>query len=152
MNVWEDRLLPITDYELLQEVSDEMGIPLKDVEKTYSIWIKYLKHISKETEQTTIAFPNLGQMYFSTERCKNITSKQEKDYRNKKLKHIYEFFEGLEFENFHERVPIVHRWGVNRPNFSKYGSPKFTINELVDKQNERFFKKPNKFIKDFENY
>lgn len=145
--MFDEFLLPITEKDILKEVSLELGIPIEDVEKTYSIWLKYLKHISKNTDQCMVDFPELGKMYFSTNRCKFITTKEDKNYRNLKTNVINEFFKGVEFENYHEAVPIVHRWGLNRPNYSKYGKVKFELDDLVNKQNSKFYEGNNKFIK-----
>lgn len=143
----EEDLLPITEQEILIEVSKELEIPLKDVEKTYSIWMKYLKHISKETNQSNIHFPQLGQMYYSTVRSNNITSPTAKKERDEKIKGINEFFTGTENINDHETIPIVHRWGLNRPDYRTYGDEKFNLNSIVSKQNEKFYEKDNEFLK-----
>lgn len=140
-------LLPITDSDIIKEVSKELNIDISDVTKTYDIWIKYLKFISKETDQAMIDFPELGKMYFSTERCKNITSKKDKEYRNLKMENIRNMFEGVEYKNNHEDIPIVHRWGVGRPNYFEYGTHNFTTEYICNKQNEKYYKENNKFLK-----
>lgn len=145
--MFDDYLLPITEKEILLEVSEELNIPIEDVEKTFKIWIKYLKYIAKDTDQPVVDFPHLGKMYFSKHRCKYITTKQEKEYRDKKLNNIYNFFEGLECKNDHEDVPIVHRWGLNRPNYFELDENKFTTSYLIEKQNKKFYEEGNKFLK-----
>lgn len=145
--MYEDDLLPITEYEILKEVSKELDIPMKDVEKTFSIWMSYLKMISKETDQSMVDFTELGKMYYSKGRAKNITAKIEKEERAKKFKHIDEFFEGIEFKNNHDDIPIVLRWGLNRPNHRLYEKANFTTEYLVERQNKKFYEGTNKFIK-----
>ena len=145
--MFDEFLIPITESDILKEVSEELNLPIEDVNKTYKIWLKYLKHISKNTDQCMIDFPELGKMYFSTERTKFTTSSEDKKYRNCKVNTISNFFCGVEFENYHHSKPIVHRWGLSRPDFSKYDKQKFTLNDLVNKQNKKFYEGSNKFIK-----
>ena len=57
------KLIPNTESDILKEISNELGIPLKDVKKTYNIWIEYIENIVKNTNQSVINFSGLGKMY-----------------------------------------------------------------------------------------
>lgn len=144
--MFDEFLLPTTEREILKEVSEELKIPLSKVEETFNIWLKYIKTISKETDQAMIDFPSLGKMYFSREKCKYTTSTSDKEYRDMKNVGIDKLFEGITYRNNHDDLPIVHRWGLSKPNYSKYGNPKFTTIDLVEKQNKKFYEN-NRFIK-----
>ena len=63
--LYPKKLNVVLDSEILEEISRELNIYIKDVKNTYKIWLDYLDYISNETSQCTVSFPKLGEMYIS---------------------------------------------------------------------------------------
>lgn len=144
------KLQPITESEILKEVSDELGINIKDVNKTYTIWLEFLNFIANETDQATIAFPHLGRMYVSTQKMRrNMHTEKLRKFKERKLKEI----EKLESKyNIHKHcVPIILKYGISKKNSIPYILKKtdtttfYTLNEIINNQTKIFFKEDIEF-------
>ena len=57
--LYPKKLNVVLDSEILEEISRELSIDIKDVKNTYKIWLDYLDYISNETSQCTVSFPKL---------------------------------------------------------------------------------------------
>lgn len=143
--VHKDKIIPSTERDILREISKELRIPQSDVDKTYNIWLDYLKHIVEETPQSTISFPNLGKMYVSYHRMSRIKNVKDRRIRKIKKEHIEKTVIDCKY-NVHKQTPPISIWyGVGRKNIpigkNKDGFyDNFTKEELIRLQNERFFK------------
>ena len=61
------KLQPVTEKEILKEVADELKLNIKDVQRTYDIWLDFVDYIANETDQAAISFTPLGKLYVSTQ-------------------------------------------------------------------------------------
>lgn len=139
--MFPDSLLPKTEKEILKEVSNELNIPYKDVLKTFNIWLDYIEYITKKTDECTIFFPNIGRAYVSKVRLQSA-DKNTKDLYKSRLEKIENIDNKI---NQHKVVPISLIYGVGRKNYN-IGKDKndkyqyYTLNELIRRQYELFFK------------
>ena len=141
----------ITEKELLNEVSRELNIDIKDINRTYSIWLKYLEYISYETDQASLTFPHLGKMYVSVHKVRRgMNSEKFKRIRERKLKSI-QSIENCKY-NIHEKsVPIILKYGISKKNSIPFILGKtektsfYTINDIVNNQTRIFFKEDLEF-------
>lgn len=145
------KLQIVRDHEVLEEVSRELKIDIKDVRKTYNIWLDFLNHIANETDQATVTIPNIGQMYICAAKLRrNYNSNKFKKFKERKLKEIQETAGNCE-HNVHEKtIPIILKYGLAKKNIIenikkgipfKEKKPKFyTKNEIIDNQNDIFFR------------
>ena len=108
------KLIPNTESDILKEISNELGIPLKDVKKTYNIWIEYIENIVKNTNQSVINFSGLGKMYLSYARLKG---NKDKEWGNKKIEKIENDIPKDKNNDHKTTVPISIVYGVGRKNY-----------------------------------
>jgi hypothetical protein len=144
------KLQPITEKEILKEVSKELGINQKDVDRTYQIWLEFLNHIANETDQSTIAFPHIGKMYVSVHKMRrNLVSEKLKKIKERKLKEIEKLRDKCEFIVHEKSVSIILKYGVAKRNFIDHvfneHKPFYTPRELINKQNTKFFDEDKDF-------
>lgn len=141
------KLIPHTENDILKEISDELKIPLKDVKKTFNIWVQYVEEIVKNTDQSVINFPGLGKMYLSYVRLRG--NKNEEWGRNK-IEKIENDIPNDKNNDHKTTVPISIVYGVGRKNF-KIGKNNngfyefFTKDELIRRQNVSFFEEDRDF-------
>ena len=111
------KLIPNTESDILKEISNELGIPLKDVKKTYNIWIEYIENIVKNTNQSVINFSGLGKMYLSYARLKG---NKDKEWGYKKIEKIENDIPKDKNNDHKTTVPISIVYGVGRKNYKKF--------------------------------
>lgn len=141
----------ITEKELLKEVSKELNLDIKDVNRTYDIWLEYLQHIASNTDQASINFPHLGKMYVSVHKMRRgMNSEKLKKIKENKLKTINSIENCI--YNVHEKsVPIILKYGISKKNSIPYilGETEktsfYTINDIVNNQTRIFFKEDFEF-------
>lgn len=132
-------------------MSKELKIDIKDVNRTYDIWLKYLEYISYETDQASITFPHIGKMYVSVHKMRRgMNSEKLKRIKENKLKSINSLEDCL--YNVHEKsVPIILKYGISKKNSIPYILGKsdkttfYTINDIVNNQTKIFFKEDIEF-------
>lgn len=143
-------LLPSTEKEILEEIAEELNIPIKKVNETFDIWLDYLQDINDNTEQCTINFPELGKMYINKPRLKHARGKEEREWAKMKWDKIErEVPEGI--KNHHKvTLPICVVYGTGRKNY-KLGRAYnqnysfFTKEECIRRQNIVFFREDRDF-------
>lgn len=142
------KLQPLTEKEILQEVSDELGINIKDVNRTFDIWLDFLDYIANETDQATINIPKLGAMYVSVAKMRRgLISEKRKKFKERKLKEIEKLRDNCEFLVHENTIPIILKYGVSKRNytdhmtkdFKEYKPEFYSPRELINKQNTKFF-------------
>ncbi len=145
------KLQIVQDQEVLEEVARELKIDIKDVKRTYNIWLDFLNYIANDTDQATIAIPHLGQMYISISKMRRgLNSEKLKNFKQRKLKEIEKHTENCQY-NVHEKsTPIILKYGLAKRNIIdnlKEGltfddrKPEFyKKDEIIDIQNNIFFK------------
>lgn len=141
------KLLPSTEKDILKEISEELGIPLRDITKTYGIWIKYLDDINDNTDQSTINFPGLGKMFLSYARLKGNV---EYDWEKRKKERIEKEIPEGKINHHKSTVPVNIIYGVGRRNHKLGRNIRgkfdfFTKEELIRRQNLNFFKEDFEF-------
>lgn len=141
------KLIPNTENDILKEISNELDIPLKDVKKTYNIWIEYIEDIVKNTNQSVINFSGLGKMYLSYNRLKGNKDKEWENIKKEKIENDIP----KDKNNDHKTtVPISIVYGVGRKNYKIGKNNKgfydfFTKDELIRRQNISFFEEDRDF-------
>ena len=140
----------VTKKDILEEVADELGLDIKDVNKTYDIWVKFLDYIANDTDQCTIYLPNLGRIYVNIHRLNRDNNKNTLERRLKKLRTIQKVKENSQYVVHSQTLPTPIRYGISKRNiFSKERKnghpPPYTMDELVDKQKDKFFKEDFKY-------
>ena len=136
------KLQPVTEDQLLLEVSDELKIDIKDVNRTFDIWLKFLNYIANDTDQATMYIPSLGTMYVSNWKMRR--DKGINDFRKRKRKEINKSKEQCQY-SVNDNIPIILKYGLSRRN--KYGENEkdsdrkefFTPRELINNQTNFFF-------------
>lgn len=142
----------VTQKELLEEIVKELKIDKKDVERTYQIWLEYLNHISNETDQCAITFPNLGKMYISVHKIRTgLHTERLKKFRERKMKEIDKLDQICKYNTHKLSVPIILKYGISKKNSIPYILGKtdktnfYTVNEIVNNQTSIFFKEDLEF-------
>lgn len=142
-------LLPSTEKEILEEIAEELDIPLKDVNKTFSIWLDYLEDINLHSDQCTVNFPNVGKMNINYVRLRHARNKKWAQMKKDRI--AREITEENKL-NFHKTiVPICVIYGTGRRNFRlgrssfKHNYSFFTKEECIRRQNIIFFKEDRDF-------
>lgn len=147
--------------EILQEVSEELGIPITKVKHTFCIWLDYLEHLVKETPQATILIPNMGNMYFSLEMYNKLYERGNEStetvrYVKEKIEETAKDAVNHRFSRHRHTVPIVINYGMKHINMmdGKDNNHYYTPHELADFQNEKFFKGDRDFAdkKQYKNF
>lgn len=140
-------LLPITEREILEECAKELNLPLKDVNKTFDIWLDYLQWINDETDECTKNFPTLGKMYLNFTKLRDNT-----DYlwEAKKRARVKREIPTAKKNHHQVTLPINLVYGVGRKNYKLGRKPDdkyafFTKEECIRRQNETFFKEDFKY-------
>ena len=141
------KLIPTSEKEILDEIAKELNIPLRDVTKTYGIWIKYLDDINDNTDQSTINFPGLGKMFISYARLKGNV---EYDWEKRKKERIEKDIPADKINHHKSIVPVNIIYGVGRKNHKLGRNIRgkfdfFTKEELIRRQNINFFKEDQQF-------
>ena len=145
------KLQPLTEKQILEEVANDLGIDIKDVNRTFDIWLDFLNHIANETDQATVTIPHLGQMYVSVHKMRRgfITEKL-KLIKERKLREIEKLRDSCENIVHEKSVPIILKYGVAKRN--KIGGrlqnkkPEFySPRELINNQNSKFFEEDRDF-------
>lgn len=148
------KLQPLTEKEILQEVSDELGIDIKDVNRTFDIWLDFLDYIANETDQATITIPKIGDMYVSVAKMRRgLISEKRKKFKERKLKEIDKLRENCEHLVHETSIPIILKYGVSKRNyidhmtkdFKEYKPEFYSTRELINKQNIKFFDEDKDF-------
>lgn len=150
------KLQTVREREVLDEVARELKIDIKDVNKTFNIWLDFLSHIANDTDQATITIPNIGQMYVCAAKIRRgMNSEKLKKFKERKLKTIAEVTENCTY-NVHEKtIPIILKYGLAKKNIIenlKTGKsyeelkPQFyKKEEIIDNQNDVFFREDKDF-------
>ena len=139
------KLQPRTETEILKEVSKELGIDIKDVEKAFNVWVDFLDHIANDTDQCSIYLPNLGTIFGSVVKMRRGTATGKwKNFKERKLREISKLKENCKYIVHEKTQPIVLRYGLSKRN--KYGEEDengykeyFTIREIINNQVDIFF-------------
>lgn len=131
----------MTEKSLLEEVAKELGFDISDVNRTYDIWLDFLNHIANETDQASITFPQIGQMYISVHRLRRA---RQKELKERKLKEIEKLRDNCENIVHEKSVPIILKYGVAKRKKSYENGERiygdfFTPREIIDNQNKIFF-------------
>lgn len=137
------KLMPVTEKELLEEVAQELNLDIKDVNKTFDIWLDYLNHLANETDQCTINIPHLGKMYADAFKLKTSKEEGEKEIREKKMERIKEFNKEKKYVSHCTAIPVTIKYGLGRKRYipgKQYTEwPKYTVRDLINIQAEYFF-------------
>jgi len=144
-------LLPSTEKEILEEIAEELDIPLNKINETFSIWLDYLQDINDNTEQCTVNFAELGKMYINEPRLKHARGRKEREWAKKKWSRIER--EIPESKKNHHKVtlPICVVYGTGRKNYKlgrttfKDNYSFFTKEECIRRQNIVFFREDREF-------
>ena len=146
------KLQPVTEKEILKEIADELKLNIKDVERTYDIWLDFVDYIANETDQAAISFPPLGKLYVSTQKIRTgMVTEKLKKFRENKMREIIKARENSIYNIHEHNVPIILKYGISKKNSIPYilnQSDKtdfYTINELVNKQKDVFFNEDFEF-------
>jgi hypothetical protein len=148
------KLQPITEKDILEEVSEELGLNIKDVNRTYDIWLNFLDYIANDTDQATIRIPHLGDMYVSVAKLRRgLVSERKKKFKERKLKEIEKLRDNCEFLVHENTIPIILKYGVSKRNYTDHMTKDFKIykpefyspRELINKQNKKFFEEDKDF-------
>lgn len=117
MMIIPKKLQIVKDNEVLEEVAKELNINIRDVKKTYKIWLDFLDYIANDTDQATISIPNIGQMYVCIAKLRRgLNSEKLKRFKERKLKEIYDYTVDCEY-NIHEKsTPIILKYGLSKRN------------------------------------
>lgn len=141
------KLRPVSDIEILEEVSKELNLKKEDVDRTYDIWLEFLDYIANETDQATVYFPHLGRMYVSTQKLqRGLYTEKLKELKERKLREIDKFNKNCKYSIHKHCVPIILKYGISKKNSIPYilgetdTSTFYTINEIVNNQTDIFFK------------
>lgn len=143
------KLQPLTEVEILEEVSQELGIDIKDVNRTYNVWLDFLDYIANETDQATIAIPKIGDMYISVAKMRRgLVSEKNKKFKEGKLNEIEKLRDSCEYIVHEKSIPIILKYGVSKRNYAdhmkedlnEYLPDFYSPRELINKQNYTFFK------------
>lgn len=139
------KLQVVYDADVLNEVANELDLDIRDVKRTYDIWLDFLDHIANETDQATITIPKIGQMYVCVSKMRRgLHSDKLKKFKERKLNEIKETTKDCRYCVHEKSVPIILKYGLSKKNiFNKDEKdiPKFfTKEEIVQKQNSFFFK------------
>lgn len=136
----------------MQEVANDLKVDIKDVHRTFDIWIKFLDHIANNTDQATIVIPSLGQIYVSVHKMRRgLNTEKLKAIKERKLREIEKIREKCEFIVHEKSVPIILKYGVAKRNKREYiikklDKPKFyTPRFLINNQNNKFFEEDLEF-------
>lgn len=148
--LYPKKLNVVLDSEILEEISRELNIDIKDVKNTYKIWLDYLDYISNETSQCTVSFPKLGEMYISLVKMRrNMRTKRLKAYKEMKSKEIDLLRDKCKYIVHEKSVPVILKYGVSKRKYSKEilkeKPPFYTQRELADLQNKAFFEEDRDF-------
>lgn len=139
------KLQPRTEHDILKEVSDELKINIKDVNKTFNIWLDYLDHIANDTDQCSVYLPNLGTMFVSVVKMRRGTNVGKwKKFKEAKLREISKLKESCQYIVHEKTQPIVLMYGLAKRN--KYGKEEengkkeyFTMRDIINNQTDIFF-------------
>lgn len=135
--------------DILKEVSEDLNIDIKDVNRTYDIWLKMLDYIANETDQCSIYIPNIGTMYINEHRMNKDYTASSLNKRKMKLKKIRELDGKCKYNVHTQTIPTVLKYGVasrNRDDRNEEGYPVyFTLDEIINRQKEKFFKEDIKY-------
>lgn len=142
--MFPSKLLPTTEKDILKEISDDLKLPYKDVYKTFIIWLDFIEEIARHSEQSTITFPNIGKAYLSLIRLKDCPYAEYQERYRKRVEKINEIPKD---KNFHRLVPVNLIYGVGKKNYrlSTTENQYFTLEELIRRQYELFFKEDLEF-------
>jgi hypothetical protein len=140
------KLQTVTEKELLLEVSQELGIDIKDVNRTFDIWLKFLDHIANDTDQATIGIPNIGHMYVSVHKMRRgLSSEKLKIFKERKTREIEKLREKCKYIVHEKSVPVILKYGIakrklNPPSSEKKFNDFYTARDVINFQNVLFFK------------
>lgn len=128
-------------------MSKELNIDIKDVNRTYDIWLQFLDYIANETDQATIQIPRLGRMYVSVHKLKRgLYTDRLRKFKERKLKTIEKVRENSQYNIHEHNVPIILKYGISKKNSIPFilgqseNTTFYTINEIVNNQTRIFFK------------
>lgn len=141
------KLIPSTDTEILSEISKELKIPITHVNRTFHIWLDYLKDINDNTDQSCVNFPGLGKMYLSYARLKG---NDNVEWENKKRVNIESCIKDNKMNDHKSMIPINIIYGVGRKNYRAGKNTRgyydfFTKEELIRRQSNTFFNEDFEF-------
>lgn len=147
------KLQPVTENELLEEVAKELKIDIKDVNKTFNIWLDFVDYIANETDQAMIRIPKIADFYVSVHKMRRgMFSERQKKFKERKLKEIKKASDNS-IHNVHEKcVPILIKYGIKSKKFRTKGQilnkderEYYTDIDLINIQNKIFFKEDRDF-------
>lgn len=143
------KLQPVTEREILDEVSKELNIDIKDINRTYDIWLQFLNHIAYDTDQATIALPHIGKMYVSSHKMiRKLNTERLRKFKERKSREIDKLKENCRYIVHDKVVPIILKYGIAKRKLSRVkGIVKdfYTPKDLINKQNEAFFREDKDF-------
>lgn len=141
------KLMPSTDREILKEISQELGIPITHVNRTFAIWLDHLKDINDNSDQSSINFPGLGKMYISYARLKG---NDDLEWEKSKRENIESYTKDAKMNDHKSMIPINIVYGVGRKNYRAGKNIRgyydfFTKEEIVRRQTNAFFNEDFEF-------
>lgn len=146
------KLQVVNEKTILEEVSNELNIDIKDVNKTFDIWLDFLEHISENTNQATIKIPRFCEFYVSEWKMKKIRSERSKKYRDIKLREISKLDDECEFNIHRKAIPIIRKYGLNKRKYRSLSEKKnkiikgfYSTRDLTNIQNSIFFREDKDF-------